>query len=114
VILPSTPEDEVRRLLGGRGATLLTGGHTHLQQLRRIGHSIFLNPGSVGLAYDHEQPDEPFYFDPWAQYALVSSDGEVVSWEFRRVPFDGDSVAATGLARGRPYADEDAIRWRKP
>src|SRR5947209_8206914 len=37
IILPLTPEDEALRYLGGFADRVLTGGHTHLQQLRRIG-----------------------------------------------------------------------------
>jgi hypothetical protein len=35
LILPDTPDDIVRQFLGGFDATLLTGGHTHTQQLLR-------------------------------------------------------------------------------
>src|SRR5207237_3882192 len=52
VILPHLDEDEFRRLLGPARADLMAGGHVHLQWLRRYAESIFLNPGSVGLAYD--------------------------------------------------------------
>jgi predicted phosphodiesterase len=114
VILPSTPEEEVRALLADRGAALLTGGHTHLQQFRRVAGAVFLNPGSVGLAYDHEQFDDAISFDPWAEYAFVTVDGGSSAWEFRRVPFDGEAVATIGLERARPYAQEDAARWGKP
>ena len=53
VILPSTPEADFRRLLGEPDALVLAGGHTHQQFLRRRGRSTFVNPGSVGLSYDH-------------------------------------------------------------
>ena len=37
-------------------ADLIAGGHTHRQWTRRIGEALFVNPGSVGLAYDHHRP----------------------------------------------------------
>ena len=86
VILPETPEDEFQRLLGGCGRSLLTGGHTHLQQVRRIGDSFFFNPGSVGVAYDRRLPEESYRLDPWAEYALLSSEAGRLALEFRRVP----------------------------
>src|SRR5262249_24703118 len=52
IIYPDTPEEEVRRLLGGSLPAILTGGHTHLQQLRRLDDSLFFNPGSVGFVYN--------------------------------------------------------------
>src|SRR5438128_5880646 len=68
VILLSTAEDDFRRLLGDAGAPILAGGHTHQQFVRRRGDSLFLNPGSVGLSYDPEQPPESIRFDPWAAW----------------------------------------------
>ena len=58
IVLPHLEEDEFRRLLGPPAADVLAGGHVHLQWLRRYGDSTFVNPGSVGLAYDHAQPDD--------------------------------------------------------
>jgi predicted phosphodiesterase len=92
VILPSTPEEDFLRLLAGAAAPILAGGHTHLQFLRRRGTSTFLNPGSVGLSYDQEQPDEAVRFDPWAAWAVVEMDDGQVSIEFRRAPFDPSAV----------------------
>ena len=58
VILPTTPEDDFRRVLSGAEAPILTGGHTHLQFVRRRGDSLFLNPGSVVavLVTPHRDP----------------------------------------------------------
>src|SRR5579859_3501702 len=40
VILPDTPDHEIRRLLGGFGTQILAGGHTHIQQIRQLGPSF--------------------------------------------------------------------------
>ncbi len=40
ILLPDTADETFRQLLGGFDATLLTGGHTHTQQLRRLGNSL--------------------------------------------------------------------------
>ena len=94
VILPSTPEDEFRRLLGDPDAPILAGGHTHQQFVRRRGGSLFLNPGSVGLSYDFALVDEDAVrFDPWAAYAVVELVNTRLSVEFRRAPFDPNAVA---------------------
>ena len=39
IILPDTPDDVVRQFLSGYNATLFTIGHTHTQQMRRLGNS---------------------------------------------------------------------------
>jgi hypothetical protein len=67
---------------------VLAGGHTHRQQLRRLGKTLFVNPGSAGLASKLYLPDEQGHFDPWADYAILTSDGPLLSIEFRQVPFD--------------------------
>jgi len=41
----TTPEAELANLLGNTDATVLAGGHTHEQLLRRVGRSPLLNPG---------------------------------------------------------------------
>lgn len=111
-LLPAMPEGVFRELVGATGASLLAGGHVHLQFVRRVGDALFVNPGSVGLSYDHEQADEGFRADPWADYAVVETtpDGSL-ELAFRRVPFDAAEVAAASLASGMPYANEWAARW---
>jgi predicted phosphodiesterase len=47
VILPSTPDAEVERLLGGSGVDMLAGGHTHIQWTRYVDGALFVNPGPV-------------------------------------------------------------------
>jgi predicted phosphodiesterase len=47
VILPATPDAEAERLLGGSGADVLAGGHTHLQWTRYVDGALFVNPGPV-------------------------------------------------------------------
>jgi Calcineurin-like phosphoesterase superfamily domain len=111
VILPSTPEDDFRRLLGDADAQILAGGHTHQQFIRRRGGSLFLNPGSAGLSYDPEQLPEPFRFDPWAAWAVVEAGGDQPSIEFRRAPFDPAAAAAAIEASGLPDSDR-ATGWR--
>ena len=55
-LFPAAPEEEFRSVLGDVDATIVAGGHTHQQFVRRCGGTLFLNPGSVGLSYDGEQP----------------------------------------------------------
>jgi predicted phosphodiesterase len=78
VLLPETPDERAERLYGGSGVDLLAGGHTHLQWARHVDGALYVNPGSVGLAYDRFDSEEtPTTF---AEYALVTR-GSV---EFRR------------------------------
>lgn len=106
IILPGTPDERVRELLESWDATLLTGGHTHTQQLRRVGDSWYFNPGSVSLAYNWERSQGQIRVDPWADYAIVSTAGDNFGITFRHVPYDVDELARIIRASGRPYAEE--------
>jgi putative phosphoesterase len=108
ILLPATPDEEFQRLLGTYGNRVLTGGHTHVQQIRRIGDLFFFNPGSVGFAYSHNQPIDEFRADPWAEYAILAAENGRVGVEFRRIPFDTNELIRIYQESGRPFA-EDAI-----
>ena len=73
IILPQTPEEEVRGYLEPKEQMIYTGGHTHIQFISHFGRTFHFNPGSVGVAYRHDQPDDHFRLDPWAEYALLST-----------------------------------------
>lgn len=105
IILPQTPEDEVRGYLNPEPHIIYTGGHTHLQFIRHFGRTFHVNPGSVGLAYRHDQSGEYPRADPWAEYALLSSTNGRLSLEFRRVNFDVQRLIEIYRASGRPHTD---------
>jgi predicted phosphodiesterase len=112
IIVPSTSEDEVERLLGGFDPHILAGGHTHVQQIRHLGRSFYFGCGSAGFAYRHNQPQGHFRADPWAEYAILTVEGGRTALEFRRVPFDVDALIVVYHASGRPYGDEAAAQYR--
>jgi diadenosine tetraphosphatase ApaH/serine/threonine PP2A family protein phosphatase len=90
--------DEERMLLGVRDRTVVFG-HSHLQ-FRRPGPNgtDLLNPGSVGMPLDGDRR---------GAYALRHDDGE---FEFRRVDYDVERVAAAWRARGGPFGQMAARR----
>jgi predicted phosphodiesterase len=106
-LLPSTPEDEFQEILKPYSDNILTGGHMHLQYTRRLRDSqnFFFNPGSVGVAYNHEQSNEVGYLDPWAEYAVLTVERMQVSLEFRRIPLDMQRIADIYRHSDRPFAD---------
>lgn len=114
IILPETPEEEFHRFLDAFRPAIMAGGHTHMQQVRRLDDTFFFNPGSIGLAYNRHQPSESegVKADPWAEYAILSCEGETLSLEFRRVPFDPNEYIHIILSSGSPYADDIADRYR--
>lgn len=108
VVLPETPRDRVATLVGDAAAVV--GGHVHLQWLRRLGVRFWACAGSVGLAYEHVDPEPLQPFEPWAEYAVVT--GAPLRIEFRRVPFDVGAVDHAIRESGMPDADRFAAQWQ--
>ena len=95
------PPGEERLLAGVRDRTVVFG-HSHLQ-FRRPGPdgTELLNPGSVGMPLDG---------DTRGAYALRRDDGE---FEFRRVEFDVERVAAAWRALGGSFGEMAARRTER-
>ena len=113
IMLPDTSQEDLFKFLGRHNADAMAGGHTHVQYVRRIGADgrIFFNPGSVGLAYSHHQPEGEERMDPWAEYAVLTSEGSRLALEFRRVPYDVTPLLDTYRSSGRPYADRAVTQY---
>lgn len=113
ILLPSTPEEETRAAIADVDADIVAGGHVHMQWTRPIAHRVILNPGSVGLAYDHEQEDdENVRLSPWAEYAIVDSADGRLSIELLRVRFDPAKVISAIERSDRPSGASFARGWR--
>ena len=113
IILPETSEETLSGFLNGFDVTLLAGGHTHTQQIRRLDSSSwYLNPGSVGFAFDWRLSPEQFRADPWAEYAIVTSEQESSSIHFCRLPFEVSELARVIRASGKPYAEESLAMYQ--
>ncbi len=112
--LPSMSEDEFQLLFLPYLPALLTGGHTHLQQIRPIAttDSFFFNPGSVGFSYNHGQAEGTFHANSWAEYAVLTSTHGRIALEFRRVAFDANVLIEIYRSSGRPYADDAIAQYR--
>lgn len=108
VILPTTSEEEFQKFLGAYSKNILTGGHTHTQQVRRCGEQFFFNPGSVGFPFSSYQSGGQFHVDPWAEYAILTVEKGNVDLQFRRLPYDAKDVIDIYRKSGRPFS-EDAI-----
>jgi predicted phosphodiesterase len=111
VVFPTASEEEFRAAFGGAREDIVACGHIHLPYLRRIGDTLVLNPGSVGLGYDHGVDPDALRFDPWASWAVVGVDGGRLSIDLRRTPFDPAAVAEAYRASGMPHGEKYARAW---
>ena len=103
-IVPTTPDEELDRLLAGSEAAVLVGGHTHEAMLRRHRGRVVLNPGSVSLPV-HHLPVPPSGRSRWAEYAVLDWDGARLSVEQRAVPLDLGAIERAARESGMPHAD---------
>ncbi len=114
VILPDIAQDKLADYLRGHTANVYSGGHTHVQFVRRLGAGpeVHFNPGSVGFAWSNHQPDENFQADHWAEYAILDVNDGRLALEFHRVPFDVAALIAIYQNCGRPHAESAIAQYR--
>lgn len=112
VIVPTTPDGELREMLGDTRAAILAGGHTHLQMLRRYGDTHLINVGSVGLAGVGAAAQKNRHVR-WAEYAVVDVDGDRLNIMLRRTPLDVEQMVAVARASGMPECEWWAGLWER-
>jgi predicted phosphodiesterase len=108
-LLHTMPDPVLAERLGDRDASILAGGHTHLQGLRGHRGALLLNPGSVGVPVRSEPieswlPDEAGWVADHAEYALVESGRGALAVTLARVPVDPDAVRRAAELSGMPHA----------
>jgi putative phosphoesterase len=87
-VLVTTGDDELERLLGGRRADVMAGGHTHIQMLRQHRGVWVVNPGSVGMPFRRFVADARPEIMAHAEYAIVDDRGGTIGVELRRLALD--------------------------
>ncbi len=106
-VLATTPASVVDEMLAGRRATVMAGGHTHLQMLRQHRGILLANPGSVGMPFEAYASGGPPKILAHAEWACVGADarGRVDVW-LRRVPLDRAKLRAQAAAVEHPLAKD--------
>jgi putative phosphoesterase len=111
IILATTPDDALLQRLGDYRATVMAGGHTHQQMLRRFRDLTIINPGSVGLLIVAGATPAQDHRPPWSEYAIIDSHSENLAIEFRRVPLDVPAVVRAACESGMPHLEIWAAGW---
>ncbi len=92
ILTRRTPDDRLRAMLTGGEPDVIVSGHTHVQVDRQAIGKRWVNPGSVGMPYEHT---------PGACWALLGPDVSL-----RRVAFDVQRAIDDTRASGFPDPDE--------
>lgn len=113
VIGSTTELDELRAAIGESTATLLAGGHTHHQLLRRFDGQWLINPGSVGLTHRRTRIDLATNTPPWAEFAVITVDRGAIEVALRAVPLDLERMRAAA-PDAMPHRDDWLSTWSAP
>lgn len=89
LITKATPDDALAEVLTNVEPQLVICGHTHMQFDRETATHRVVNPGSVGMPYEHE---------PGAYWALLGPDVRL-----QRTSYDIAAAVERIRARGFPY-----------
>lgn len=101
-LLSTTPPEALDKLLAGHSATVMAGGHTHIQMLRQHRGMLLVNPGSVGLPFKEYVAGRPPTLMGHAEYATVEAARGVVSVNLRRVLLDKKALYDAAAACDNP------------
>lgn len=113
VILATTPDQELAQMLGDYRATIMAGGHTHMQMLRRYRDMLLINPGSIGLPIVRGETHAQNWRPPRSEYAIITSNKDSLGVEFRRVSLDVDAIVRSIRASGMPHSELLVQEWAK-
>ncbi len=89
-------------MLDGRSATVMAGGHTHVQMLRQHRGMLLVNPGSVGMPFREYVGGRAPELMPHAEYAIVEARGGEVGVVLRRVPLDKGALQRAAAESKNP------------
>ena len=104
-ILATTSDVVLDEMLAGHHATVLAGGHTHIQMIRFHGATLIVNPGSVGLPFKEYVAGRQPVILPHAEYAIVdATDGRVFA-KCIKVPLDKARLRESVASCAHPLRD---------
>ena len=112
MILATTPAAELDAMLTGFVATVMAGGHSHVQMVRRHNRMMLVNVGSVGEPLEQMPIKETTRILPWAEYTIISWVEGVLGIEARRVPIDLEAVRETMVRSDMPTAIKEEV-WSR-
>ena len=106
-----TPPELLDDMLDGHTATIMAGGHTHVQMVRQHNGILIVNAGSVGMPFEQMPFKDAPRILPWAEYTIINWARGSVGVELRRVPIDMDVVKQAAFDCGMPETSEWIQNW---
>ena len=114
VIAAVTPDSKLEQMLAGYSATVMAGGHTHIQMVRRYEDSHIINVGSVGLpGVNAGSPELVMNHDvSWAEYGVLSLEYGRLGIELRRTQLDVATMLSAAKNTKMPYLEWWIQLWK--
>jgi putative phosphoesterase len=109
-IFATTTDETLDQWFAGYEASLLVGGHTHLQMMRRWESSVIVNPGSVGQPFRNWWP-KTIRNAHWAEYGIIEAQNGHLTIDLRRTTYDVEALLEICRASGMPHADWWVDSW---
>lgn len=108
----SLSDETLGERIAGFSATIMAGGHSHEQMLRRYRDTLVINPGSVGAPFTvtKGEPQRPAL----AEYAILDVQSrERLAIDFRRTPFDIEPHIQAYAQSDMPHKHLWIAEWLK-
>jgi putative phosphoesterase len=110
-IYPTISTESLDEIFDGQSATVLIGGHTHVQMTRQHKGRLIINPGSVGMPFEFPSPGEKMHMLRWAEYAIVDHTDRKLTVTLHRLPIDFDQLTKVARASGIPDVEYWLSTW---
>lgn len=115
----TTPNAELDAIFADHTATVVIGGHTHTQLVRRHRDMLVVNPGSVGAPIAFNRGASKAHYPAWAEFGVLeigeSRQGSTLQVELHRTPIDLDALIAeaniSARERGMPHLAWYLAHW---
>ena len=104
-VLATTPPDVLDEMLVGATATIMAGGHTHIQMLRQHHGNLLVNPGSVGLAFKDYVSGGRATILAHAEYAIVEAIEGRIEVGLRRVALERSNLRKSHTKSDHPLRE---------
>jgi len=101
-LLATTPPEQLEEMLSTERATVMAGGHTHVQMLRQHRGTLIVNAGSVGAPFKEFVEHRPPTILAHAEYATVEASAGGVQVTLRRVAVDKRALWQAASASSNP------------
>lgn len=110
-ILATTLAEELDGMLSGFYATVMAGGHTHVQMMRQHYGTLVINAGSVGMPFQRAPFANNPTLMPWTEYAILDWHNGAFGIDMRRVEVNVDRIKRAALDSTMPDRKEWVKNW---